>query len=177
MGSKITNRRNADGSLRTPEQWRAMAAESRKRSADSWERSDTDGFLSQWASDTVAREYEAWAELAESNYQAEFPALFDLDGNPLDARQIESRYGWCWLIKNSDGTVKFFNESQARSGKRRLATDMGKGFRLGTVSREAYVKLHGASYTSVSPVAMPYPASEVTIVDDGSLGTQYQDFA
>ena len=32
---------------RTATEWRAMARDCRKRSADSWERSDTDGSLSQ----------------------------------------------------------------------------------------------------------------------------------
>jgi hypothetical protein len=176
MSGKIRNRYNADGTLRTADQWRAMAVESNKRSAESFERCDTDGFLSQWASDTVAREYRAWADLAAENYQAEFPAIFDLDGKLMDARQVETRYGWAWAISLPGGGTAWFNESGARKGATRYRNDTGKGYRLGTVSREAYVVLEGSNATSVGPCVRPVRDSAVTVVDDGTGMTQYADW-
>src|SRR5688572_6000895 len=43
---------------KTADQWRAEAKDCRKAREDSWERSDTDGFLSQAASQAMAGEYE-----------------------------------------------------------------------------------------------------------------------
>lgn len=176
MSGKIRSRYNGDGSLITGDQWRAMAAESRKRSQDSWERSDTDGFMSQWASDTVAREYAAWADLADNGYQAEFPAIFDLDGNLMDARQAEGTWGPYWIIRHADRTVTFFNESNARKGATRYRNDTRKGYRVGSISCDAYVKLSGASYTSVGPCLYPIADSVVTIIDDATTADGYHDY-
>src|SRR5207244_11723938 len=65
---------------KTAEEWRAEAAQCRKSSADSWERSDTDGFLSQWAADTMARRFDACAEIADNGGRAEQVTLYLTDG-------------------------------------------------------------------------------------------------
>jgi hypothetical protein len=72
-------------------QYREAAAKCRRDAAESWERSDTDGFVSQWASGVTAREYELKAQIAENGGRAEFPALFDLDGNLVAAKLVEVR--------------------------------------------------------------------------------------
>lgn len=151
----------------TADQWRQRAADARRGAAESWERSDTDGALSQWASGLSAREYDAWAELAENDYQAEFPALFDTDGNLLDAREVETRYGWAWLIRNPDGTISWFNPSQARKGATRLKNDKAKGYTIGTVIMDAYADLAGGSIMSVSVVVRPCPGA----LDNCTIGT------
>jgi hypothetical protein len=143
----------------TPEQWRQQAADARRRSFESFERSDTDGFLSQWASDTVAREYDAWASLAENGYKAEFDALFDLDGNLLDAFETEGKFGMYWLIRKPGGGVEFFTASSARKGATRLKNDRRKGYTVGTVLMDAYVKLTG-SMMSCGPSFFPVPDAD-----------------
>jgi hypothetical protein len=40
---------NTTSNIRTAQQYREQARESGRRDQESWERSDTDGFLSQWA--------------------------------------------------------------------------------------------------------------------------------
>lgn len=162
---------------RTADEWRGMARASRQRAADSWERCDTDGFMSQWASGLTAREYDTCAELAERGGWHEFQALFDVNGNLMDAEIRDGQYGMYWLVKGLPAGVKpFFTESKARSGKRRYANDSAKGFRLGTVRRKGYVKLAGALATSVSVVIVPDRYSdEVEIVDNGTGRTWYQD--
>ena len=47
---------------------RQQAKEAHQRSIDPFERCDTDGFLSQWASDCSARLLLEEADLAENNY-------------------------------------------------------------------------------------------------------------
>lgn len=130
----------------TPEEWREMARESRARAAESWERSDTDGFLSQWAAGKVASDYDYIASIAERGGRSEFLALTDLDGNLLDARYIQTKYGWSWMIRNADGTTSWFNESHARSGEKRRKAHEAKGYRIVHVLREALVGHDGHAF-------------------------------
>lgn len=58
---------------------RAMAEDRRRRSQESFERCDTDGFLSQWASDITARMFDLQAEVADSNGLWIFAGLYDGD--------------------------------------------------------------------------------------------------
>lgn len=150
----------------TAEQWRERANEWADKSAASFERSDTDGFLSQWASDMTAREYRAWAALAEDGYRGEFAALFTADGDLIpDARQVTTQYGTSWVYDGPDGRPVWVNPSEARKGARRLANDKAKGHTIGTVRRDAFVVLDGADYTSVRPILVPIRDSEVEIVE------------
>lgn len=165
---------------RTAQQWREAAYGNRKDAAESWERSDTDGFVSQWASGITASECEAKAELAEANGWAEFIAVFDLDGNLMDAYHMSGTYGPYWLIKGLPKDVKpFFSESNARKGSTRYANDTKKGYRLGTVRRKGFVKLAGsgtglAGAMSVRVVVVPDKYStEVEIVDSGTVGNEW----
>jgi hypothetical protein len=90
-------------SRQSPETYRAEAAASRKEAFESFERSDTDGFLSQWASGVTASLADRKAELAEANWQAPFAALFDLAGNRVDAKLIDGKFGKCWAIIGAGG--------------------------------------------------------------------------
>lgn len=100
------SRDRIDPSL-TPEQLREMARGSMKSREESWERSDTDGFLSQWALGLTANWYEAEARIRENGGVAEFPALFSRS-NPsyrIPAKLIHTNPPWapwttqsCWAI-------------------------------------------------------------------------------
>lgn len=114
----------------TPEEWRELARESWRRRNESWERSDTDGFLSQWANEQLASHYEDVAQVAEAGGKFDFTALTDLDGNWIDARYVETRYGWSWVWDDADGTTHWFRESSARSGERRRKYAESKGVRV-----------------------------------------------
>jgi len=101
---------NLRAAERTPAEWRASAAECSRRSQESWERSDTDGFLSQWASDLSAQLYEAKARIAEAGGTAEFPALFDSTGARVPAVLVTRPvFGapWqresVWCVENGNG--------------------------------------------------------------------------
>lgn len=74
---------------KTAAELRELAAECQRQRAESWERSDTDGFLSQWASGLSAQLYHRQAEIVEQGGQAEFPGLFRQDtGERVPARVI-----------------------------------------------------------------------------------------
>jgi hypothetical protein len=158
---------------------REQAAASRQRSAESWDRSDTDGFLSQWASDTTASEWDLKAELAEDGWTAEFVALFDLDGNMIPAKEINGTYGPVWMLLDEHGRKRgWFNMSGAQKAATRRANNAKKGVYVGLVRVPAHVAMTGGSGTglggcmSVRPSIFPDDrnyASDPTVqvVDNG----------
>jgi hypothetical protein len=128
---------------RTAEQWaqqadtfRRMARECAQRAIESFERCDTDGFLSQWASDSMARYYRTCAELCDAHGMQERPALFDLAGNLVSTRTIQSQYGTAWLTTEEHvraGGSQFVSPSKARKGVTRYRNLKAKGYTLGTI--------------------------------------------
>lgn len=139
---------------------RQQARDARKRSADSWERSDTDGFVSQWASNITADELIMKAELIEAGGSYERDLLFDLDGNLVMAKEIETRYGWAWMIMDPDNpkgsALGFFNESKARKAETKIKNDAAKGYYVGRGRIKGYVKIF-ASGTGLSGAASARP--------------------
>jgi hypothetical protein len=107
---------------------RAEAARHEANAAESWERSDTDGFLSQWASGINAQKARAEADIAEAGGIATFSryVLEDLEGNAVAAKLINGRYGLCWALEDAAGkfTGEFITAHPARA-----ATLERKGYR------------------------------------------------
>lgn len=136
---------------RTPTQWREQAAQHRRSAADSFARSDTDGFRSQAASEAMARLCDARSDLAENSGMAEFPALLDTDGNLVPAQMVSTTYGQAWALIDSDNqfTGKFVNASQASTASKRNAAMAKKGYQVGTVKVPAKLVL--------SDGLQPYP--------------------
>lgn len=108
----------------TPAELDRMAAEQHAIAMDSWERSDTDGCLTQWAANLTGRQYARQAQIAENGGMAEFPALFTLTGEWVPAKAIQTRYGTRWMVLDSDGnrTGEFLPHLPAR---RRTLADKG----------------------------------------------------
>lgn len=166
---------------KTAAQWRQDARECAQRSLDSFDRCDTDGFVSQWANDTIARKYDMYARLAEKDGLWEFRALFTLTGALVpDAVYLKTRLNkWVWRIGTGQ-TVAWFDPSRARSGARRRANDRAKGYQLGTIRARGYVGTSGSGRGLSGAASVGYfigqeKDSPVEIVDNGTLGTQYQD--
>lgn len=123
---------------KTPAQWREEARRAREERAASWERCDTDGFLSQWASGVMADRYDHLAEIAENGGTIETVALFDLEGRYIDARHVEGRYGWVWVWDDAEGNAVWFNESSAQKEETRIKNNAKKGVYVGTAFFHAY---------------------------------------
>jgi hypothetical protein len=119
------------------EYWRGRARECHARRIESEERSDTDGFLSQWAANQMANRYHHLATLADRGWTWDYHALFDLDGNLVAAKYLETKYGYAWAILESDDPdsriIGWFNESSAQDPARARATNARKGFYVGLV--------------------------------------------
>lgn len=171
---------------KTADQWREMAKRSGHKEQESFDRSDTDGALSQMGYNLNAREYNLCARLAEKDGIWEFPALFTLTGALVpDATYIKIRSTgkWVWRIGRGEG-AQWFNESKALDGSRRRKNDAAKGFYVGLIRARGYVGTSGGGRGSGGMLSVGYfigqvEQSPVEIVDSGvgrmNLATQYQD--
>lgn len=83
---------------------RTAAAQHRADAQESYERSDTDGFLSQWASGMNAQLHDRQAEIAQAGGVWTFSRtrLVTLDGQETDAREVQTRYGSKWRLDSTD---------------------------------------------------------------------------
>lgn len=115
---------------KTAAQHTADATVSARAQAESFERSDTDGFLSQWASGLSAQESSAKAELAAAGGMIETQALFLLDGTVASTHETRGRYGYSWVLNDTAAAVlgrRFLSTSSARKGQQRYDADRSKG--------------------------------------------------
>lgn len=168
---------------KTAAQHIADATVSARAQAESFERSDTDGFLSQWASGLSAQESSAKAELAAAGGTIETQALFLLDGTVASTHEIHGQYGYSWVLNDIAAEAlgrRFLSTSGARKGQRRYDADRAKGVTLGTIRVPGYVTMSGADGArglggclSVHVVTLPrvdaLMAGEFTVLatDDG----------
>jgi len=158
----------------TAQDFRDMAAAAEKEKETSFERCDTDGFLSQWGHGMMAQQYRLQAEIEENGGLWEYAALFDLQGNLVPAKEVETRYGYSWALldpQNPEGRfLGWFNESNAQNDARKIATDAKKGFYVGVVKVPAYAKLAGGNAMCLNAVALRKDngfSADAIIVDNG----------
>lgn len=142
MNAKATRAIREQNALTTDEHLTA-AAQSEQRKQESWDRSETDGFLSQWASGITADLARTRAEIVANGGRSTFPALFDLSGNLVAAKLIDAVYGLTWaLLSSDDPTSKFAGFVTAFP--KRTSTIARKGYREGSVSAPAYADTEGS---------------------------------
>lgn len=151
----------------TAEQYRALADKAHQRRIESFERCDTDGFLSQFALDIQVNEYMRWAELAENDFQDTFETLADMDGNLVPCRFIKTQYGYAY------GVYASFEEAQ-NCGKiiKWVGTGVraakNKGYKIIDVKTEAKVVFAGGYTASVQtqPVHAVFTLENCTIIGE-----------
>lgn len=83
------------------EKFEQQAADCLKREAESFERCDTDGYLSQWASSVMATNYKLKAEICRAGGVSEFNGLYKGEQR-LKAKVINGQYGHVWLVHEDD---------------------------------------------------------------------------
>lgn len=152
----------------TPEEMAAKAAELRASAAadsaareESFERCDTDGFLSQWAHGINSSLKLEQARILEAGGKDEFPALFLPTGERVKAKVIDSQYGRCWAIVAANGRYSRFvslapyweeitddmtDEMKAnvkKNNKRRERWEKKHGFKQGVEMAPAIGRLEG----------------------------------
>lgn len=84
---------------------REAAAASYKKKENSWNRSDTDGFLSQWASGISASLKLTKANLIEDGRIDTFVGLYEGDRR-VKARKISTQYGTSWLVHDDEAELR-----------------------------------------------------------------------
>lgn len=141
----------------TAQDLRAQAARHEQDAHDSFERCDTDGFLSQWASDRMAGLRRLEADILDAGGSWTFTALGDLDGNLVPAKVLPTRYGHAWAVFAS------FDALEERDAPIQAWVALGlkehtlarKGYRLLTVRAKAKAKLVGDHAVNVHPTILP----------------------
>jgi len=125
---------------------RAEAAADEQEAFDSFERCDTDGFVSQWAHGLTAQEKRLEATILENGGRAEFAALFNLDGDLVPAKMIDTRYGTKWgIFESAEAATGYHGRivEWVGLGDRALAKH---GYRRGTVLAAAKAKIMGSGH-------------------------------
>ncbi|MFF7198294.1 hypothetical protein ACFZAM_31880 [Streptomyces sp. NPDC008079] len=150
---------------------RRRAVEHDLKAVESFERCDTDGALSQWAHGLNAAKDRLEADIADNGGMWKFPALFDLDGNLVAAKDVQTKFGWSWMLLDADGRPSgWFNPSKAENPDTARRNNAKKGYYVGAVLAPAYADLQGGSITSVTPVVIRKDggySADVTVVDNG----------
>ena len=148
----------------TADEWRAMARNRRQKVTDSWDQSDTDGFMSQWAGGVMSVLYNFLADIALTGGKGRLRMLADLDGNLLDAKEVKTRYGYAWVVNKPDGSVEWFNESEAKSAKTRIKNNAAKGYKFMLCEQDVVVGLTDG--ISPRPYALPKRGTEPVVIGD-----------
>ncbi|MEX5637241.1 hypothetical protein [Parafrankia sp. FMc2] len=152
---------------------------------ESRQRCGADGALTQRSSGLLADEKRLEAAIIERGGVWDFPALFDLDGNLVPARQVEQEFRgrtrrvWRLLDANGRG-IGWFNPSQAEDKDRRRATNAKKGYYLGRALAPARAELLGSHITTVRAYAVRTDggwSADVTVIDNGQRDERAETIA
>jgi hypothetical protein len=139
----------------TADELRAAASKKFQDAEDSFDRCDTDGFLSQWASGISADRLRLAAEIKDNGGVWSFPVLFDLEGNRVPAKLIRvvdqyrgfgKRTRAVWALvnpANPEGSFLGF-VSPSTGGKRSVANLAAKGYVEGSETAPAAAVIQGS---------------------------------
>ena len=140
---------------------RAEAVAHRQEREASFERCDTDGFLSQWASGLSAQLADRQADIVESGGKSWFNILVNAEtGEWVPSKLIDARYGTTWAILDRE-TGRFTGEF-VKAFPRRRSTMTKKGYAEAKGLYPAKAKVNGRG-TGLSGTAW---VTTVKIVND-----------
>jgi hypothetical protein len=116
-----------------------------------YERSDLDGVLSEMVSRLNAEKLRLEAQLLSEGGVSEFDALFDLNGNVVDAKIVNTKYGVRWMVfANGTPTGEFLPLKPVRKDTLRK-----RGYTEGRVVRKATVVFSKGDLGSTRPIIVP----------------------
>lgn len=87
---------------------------------ESFQRCDTDGFLSQWASGLSSQEARENARIARQGGYELFPGLYErATGRRVPAKMISGKFGPCWALcdENGEFTGTFIGDARTKRAK------------------------------------------------------------
>lgn len=173
---------------KTAEELRAEAADLDRQARESFERCDTDGFLSQWADGLMARLRRTEADLVEAGNVSEFWGLYRrADGVRVRAKHVTFRskfhYGTedCWSFRDeNDRTVKgskllrinWENPNGVRTNLWKAGYEMRRELApaKAEIAGSGY-GLSGSAWVAVTRTDKGYPADAV-VVDPAEGGAR-----
>lgn len=139
----------------TADNLRAEAAKHDKEAYDSFERCDTDGFLSQWASGLTASKKRLEADLIEAGGVITIVGPVTTDGEPVRFKNVDTRYGRKWLVlDDNDDAVAWLDP-----GTVNLSTYRKKGYSLGRYEVKGIAKIVGSHATNCVALTTPWFAT------------------
>lgn len=137
--------------MTTSNELREQAKAKDREAQESFDRCDTDGFLSQWASGISASKLRLQADIEDNGGKWTFPALFDLDGKRVRAKLGERynkfAYGYesVWIFYDEhDRPIR--GKFPIHAFPKRESTMTKKGYREGTETVPAYADIKGRGY-------------------------------
>lgn len=173
---------------RTAAEWAELADRSRansirctRQSAESFARSDTDGSLSQWASDSMARKYDATAHWADAQGWGMANVLTDAEtGRIVSTLEKEGKFGRDYWVLDDEAAAKYGNRFYTESGAKGWLKKSEANRRNGFVIARAHVpthapKLKGATY-SLSVWAEPKWDEVKQMIADGTIELAHTDW-
>ena len=125
------------------------AARLEERARESFERCDTDGFVSQWADGIMANVHRLQHEIDQNDGLAEFPALFDSNGDRTKAKlcRVYNRFTYqkesVWRVEDADGNVMHWIPAFKHGKNSKMAK---LGYSEGTEMAPAKAKVLGEGY-------------------------------
>lgn len=111
-----------DMTTMTPEALRAEAQRCREQAEESFQRSDTDGFLSQWALGLSAQKADAQAKIAEAGGKAVFTGLYQGDRRVKAKLISQPAFNAPWVFEDVWLLDKSETDLIASRGKRYIPT-------------------------------------------------------
>ena len=150
----------------TAAECREIARKAHESAIESFDRCDTDGALSQWASQITVRQYQQQATLAENDYMWTFETLVDSDGNLVPCREINTRYGVSYgVYATYEDAIKCGEIIKwVGTGKRAAAN---KGYKIAIVKAEAKTEIGQglAPMIYFAPVLKVFTPENCTVVE------------
>ncbi len=131
---------------------RAEATQHDRDAFDSFERCDTDGFLSQWASRLTADKKRLEADLIEAGGVMTILGPVTADGEPVRFKTVDTRYGRKWLVLDDNDDAVAWLDPYAVN----LSTYRKKGYNLGRYEVKAIAKIAGSHATNCTAIITPW---------------------
>ena len=138
----------------------AASRKAAQEAIDSFERSDTDGFMSQWASGVMSSVHRLESDIKKNGGTWTFPVLMK-DGELVPCFQIQTYNQWKY--QNETKWAVFASEEDANSGHGHIIEWIGlsdravarKGYTVGTQVRVARADTAGTHAVNVHAIVLP----------------------
>jgi hypothetical protein len=161
--------------MTTSDQLRQEAADAYRQREESFQRSDTDGFLSQWASGLTGQLKHTQADLLDAGGVSDFPGLFDREsGERVKAKivQVSNYFGdgmvSKWIVLDKDDKAVEWLPAYKGESKRSKLWQQGYEERPETAPAKAKIAgsgrgLSGNAWVTVYRTDGGYPQGARTI--------------